>query len=84
MSSNHAELLKVQQAAKFLSVGVSTIRRWAQQGTLVGIKVGSRGDWRFKEEDLLKLTKSNDDNRLSPLRPRPASPRGESEASKKQ
>ena len=65
MDSEASELFTIQKAAKFLGVSSGTIRRWAQQGTLVGIKVGSRGDWRFKEENLLKLVKSNDDNRLS-------------------
>ncbi len=59
MSSKQVELLNVQQAAKFLSVGVSTIRRWAQQGKLHGLKVGTRGDWRFSKEDLLKMITSN-------------------------
>ena len=77
MNKITSELLNIKQAAAFLGVNPGTIRRWALANTLKGIKVGSRGDWRFKEEELLKLTKSNYDNRLSPLRPR-------SEASKKQ
>lgn len=59
MSSNQIELLNVGQAAKFLSVGVSTIRRWAQQKKLHGLKVGTRGDWRFSKKDLLSMVKSN-------------------------
>ncbi len=48
----------VQQAAKFLGVSVKTIRRWAQQGSLKGKKVGLRGDWRFTKEDLEKMIKN--------------------------
>ncbi|MGI8419215.1 MAG: helix-turn-helix domain-containing protein [Candidatus Levyibacteriota bacterium] len=61
MNDITTELLNAQQAAKFLSVSVHTIRRWAQQKKLNGVKVGSRGDWRFTKEDLSKLVKGNYD-----------------------
>ncbi len=64
MSSNQIQLLNVRQAAKFLSVGVSTIRRWAQLKKLHGLKVGTRGDWRFSKEDLIKMVKSNADKKV--------------------
>lgn len=49
------KLFGVSQAAEFLGVSVKTIRRWAQQGRLSGMKVGPRGDWRFTQNDLLKM-----------------------------
>ena len=52
-------LLDVHQAAKVLGVNPGTIRRWAQEGTLRGVKVGVRGDWRFTEESLGELAKDN-------------------------
>lgn len=64
MSSNQIELLNVQQSAKFLSVGVSTIRRWAQQKKLHGLKIGTRGDWRFSKKDLLEMVKSNGNRKV--------------------
>ncbi len=67
MSSNQIELLNVRLAAKFLSVGVSTIRRWAQQKKLHGLKVGTRGDWRFSKEDLLKMVKSNGNKKVEKI-----------------
>jgi len=63
--TNTNPLLNVQQAAEFLGVNVGTIRRWARSKALTGLKVGIRGDWRFTKEDLLQLTISNHDNRLS-------------------
>lgn len=42
----------VHQAAEFLKVHPGTIRRWANNKKLPGRKIGSRGDWRFTEEDL--------------------------------
>ncbi len=51
------QLLNVQKAASFLDVSVNTIRRWAQLNKLKGVKIGSRGDWRFTKEDLLQMVR---------------------------
>ena len=51
------DLLNVQQASKMIGVSPKTIRRWAQTKKIRGLKVGSRGDWRFTKEDLLKMVK---------------------------
>ncbi len=67
MSSNQVELLNVRLAAKFLSVGVSTIRRWAQQKKLHGLKVGTRSDCRFSKEYLLKMVKSNGNKKVEKI-----------------
>jgi excisionase family DNA binding protein len=56
MTPSESKLLNVQQSAAFLSVNPATIRRWAKTNQLNGIKVGSRGDWRFTKEALSKLT----------------------------
>jgi len=55
------DLLNVHKAATFLGVSVTTIRRWAQQKKLNGVKLGTRGDWRFTKEDLLKMMKGNNE-----------------------
>ena len=49
------KLFTIRQASEFLGVNPGTIRRWAINKTLIGIKVGTRGDWRFKEQELTKL-----------------------------
>lgn len=67
IGSQQIELLDVHQAAKFLSVGVSTIRRWAQQKKIHGLKVGTRGDWRFSKKDLLNVVKSNSNKRVEEI-----------------
>ena len=51
------DLLNVQQASKMIGVSPKTIRRWAQTKKIRGLKVGTRGDWRFTKEDLLKMVK---------------------------
>jgi excisionase family DNA binding protein len=53
------ELLNVHEAASFLTVSVTTIRRWAQSGKITGVKIGIRGDWRFTKDDLLQMVKPN-------------------------
>ena len=67
MSNNQVKLLNVQKAAGFLSVGVSTIRRWAQQKKLHGLKIGTRGDWRFSKKDLLQVITSNDNKKVEAI-----------------
>lgn len=51
------ELLNVQKAAKFLGLSPKTVRRWAQLKKIKGLKLGSRGDWRFTKEELHKAFK---------------------------
>jgi excisionase family DNA binding protein len=52
------ELLTVRQAAQVLNVSAKTIRKWAQLKKLKGMKIGSRGDWRFTNEELLKMIRN--------------------------
>ena len=51
------ELLNVNKAAKLLSLSPKTIRKWAQLKKIKGMKIGSRGDWRFIREELLSALK---------------------------
>jgi excisionase family DNA binding protein len=55
--TQETELLNVQQASKLIGVSPKTIRRWAQAKKVRGLKVGTRGDWRFTKDDLLKVVK---------------------------
>ena len=53
------ELLNVRNAAIYLGVSVTTIRRWAQSKKIIGLKIGTRGDWRFTKEELSKMVTIN-------------------------
>lgn len=57
MAKDETQLLNVKKATFLLGINSNTIRRWAKTGKLKGIKVGSRGDWRFTKEALLKMVK---------------------------
>ena len=41
------------EVAEYLRVHVSSVRRWSRRGELTAYKVGGRGDWRYREQDVL-------------------------------
>ncbi len=45
-------MLTVSDVARLLSVHINTVRRWSNQGILKAYRVGSRGDRRFRREDI--------------------------------
>jgi excisionase family DNA binding protein len=44
--------LTSEAAAAYLQVHVNTMRRWARDGVIPAAKLGNRGGFRFKREDL--------------------------------
>ena len=51
MSAND-EWLRTPEAAKYLGVHIETMRRWARDAEIPAAKLGNRGGFRFKREDL--------------------------------
>lgn len=49
------KLLSIKEAADLLGVHPETLRRWDNEGKLTAIKVGDRGDRKYRQEDLLKI-----------------------------
>ena len=45
-------MLTVAEVALLLRVHVNTVRRWSNQGGLKAYRIGSRGDRRFRREDV--------------------------------
>jgi len=45
-------MLTTSEVARILSVHINTVRRWSNQGILKSYRIGSRGDRRFKKEDI--------------------------------
>ncbi len=45
-------MLTTSEVARILSVHINTVRRWSNQGILKSYRIGSRGDRRFKREDI--------------------------------
>ena len=42
-----------EEVADFLRVHLSSVRRWSRGGKLRAYKVGDRGDWRYRHQDVL-------------------------------
>lgn len=47
------ELLDIEQAAQFLNVSATSLRRWTNAGRLACLRVGRRRERRFRRADLL-------------------------------
>ncbi len=45
-------ILTAGEAAQLIGVHVNTVRRWNEKGTLKGYRIGTRGDRRFRREEV--------------------------------
>jgi len=50
-------MLSTRDVASFLNVHINTVRRWSNKGRLKSYRVSSRGDRRFRREDVDALLK---------------------------
>ncbi len=53
-----SEWIRTPDAATYLGVHIETIRRWARDGVIPAAKLGNRGGFRFKREDLDRFLES--------------------------
>jgi excisionase family DNA binding protein len=51
--SGDKAIMTCDEVAEFLRVHVSSVRRWSRYGKLRAYKVGGRGDWRYRKQDVL-------------------------------
>lgn len=51
-------LLGIKDAARFLSVSVTSLRRWSDSGEVPCYRVGKAGHRRFRQSDLLAYLES--------------------------
>ena len=49
---NRMRLMSIKQAAEYLGVSKTSLRRWTNDGRLACVRVGSRQERRFRQEDL--------------------------------
>jgi len=52
-------MLTTSEVARILNVHINTVRRWSNQGALKAYRIGSRGDRRFRKDDVDALFKGN-------------------------
>ncbi len=57
---NSKVMLTTSEAAQLLRLHPNTVRRWSTQGVLKSYRIGSRGDRRFKREDVDDLLKERE------------------------
>ena len=48
-------MLTARQVADFLQVSISTVRRWSDRGMLQFYRIGSRGDRRYRRDDVMRF-----------------------------
>ena len=50
--NNIDPMLTTSDVARLLNVHINTVRRWSNQGVIKAYRIGSRGDRRFRHEDV--------------------------------
>ena len=48
-------LLTLREASEILKCHPNTLRNWDQKGILKAVRIGERGDRKYRKEDILKL-----------------------------
>ena len=62
--NNIDPMLTTSDVARLLNVHINTIRRWSNQGVIKAYRIGSRGDRRFRQEDVSSfLSEQNNDGK---------------------
>jgi excisionase family DNA binding protein len=54
-------MLTVKDVAVILNIHVNTVRRWSDQGILKAFRITSRGDRRFRRQDIFDFLARYDD-----------------------
>jgi excisionase family DNA binding protein len=65
------KLLNIEQAAQYLNVSKTTLRRWTKSGTLACMRVGAKGERRFLQKDLDTCLLESGEQRPIAVPPRP-------------
>ena len=52
-------MMTTSEVARILNVHINTVRRWSNQGALKSYRIGSRGDRRFRKDDVDALFSGN-------------------------
>lgn len=58
--NNVDPMLTTSEVAHLLNVHINTVRRWSNQSILKVYRIGSRGDRRFRQEDINRFLTNED------------------------
>ena len=58
------DILTIKQVSQLIGVHPETLRRWDKGGELSAIRIGSRGDRRYRREDITAFISKSDQKRL--------------------
>ena len=53
IKSDDRAIMTCDEVAEYLRVHVGSVRRWSRSGKLTAFKVGERGDWRYRQQDVM-------------------------------
>lgn len=53
------KLLTLKQVCEMLGVHANTLRDWDKKGILKAVRIGERGDRRYRKEDVMKLLEND-------------------------
>ncbi len=70
MATDREDLLDIKQAAQFLNVSETSLRRWTNDGRLVCFRVGRKRERRFRRDDLLSFLETQPGQGAPELQPR--------------
>ena len=51
-----SELVTTREVADMLRVHINTVRHWSDKGILKSVRIGPRGDRRFRRDAILKMS----------------------------
>ncbi len=57
-------MLTTREVAQLLNVHINTVRRWSNQDMLKSYRLGTRGDRRFKKEDVAAFVRGNSEAQI--------------------
>ncbi|MCR4394797.1 MAG: helix-turn-helix domain-containing protein [Dehalococcoidales bacterium] len=63
MNDELGPMLTVREVAHLLHVHSNTVRRWSDRGLLKAYRITSRGDRRFRKEDVLRFLEEQNNNK---------------------
>jgi excisionase family DNA binding protein len=65
--NNIDPMLTTSDVARLLNVHINTVRRWSNQGVIKAYRIGSRGDRRFRQEDVSTFLAEQHNNGVNEL-----------------